>query len=265
MHRSQLKNAPYNPRVIDDWSAQKLRNNIKETGELGGLIWNEKTGNMVGGHQRLAALDALQGNDDYMLTVSAVSLTPKREREQNVFLNNQSAMGTWDEKLLADLIKQPDLNFEGMGFDRIELDDMFAESGLLDSMFSTQPAIVDVVAEAQEARASGDEVRARDRGVQQASEAAAQAHDEQLTTEDGTPVRDPEAYAAFGREREAMREKIAAAAEASDSENYVIIVFKGRKDREDLMQMFGKDPDEKYVDGREFLHKLRASRSVTSE
>lgn len=220
---------------------------------------------MVGGHQRLAALDALQGSDDYMLTVSAVSLTPKREREQNVFLNNASAMGTWDEALLADLIKQDGIDFNNMGFDRIELDAMFGDSGLLDSMFSTQPAVADVLSDVTAMRASGDEVRKQDRAVAQASEAAAQAHDEQLTTEDGTPVRDPEAYKAFGAEREAMREKIAAVAEASDSENYIIVVMGSRKDREEVMKAFGKDPDEKYVDGREFLHKLRASRSVTSE
>lgn len=245
---------------------QKLRKNIKETGELGGLIWNEKTGNMVSGHQRLAALDALQGTEDYSLWVSAVQLTPKREREQNVFMNNQSAMGTWDDALLANLIKQDGISFEGMGFDRIELEGMFADSGLLDSMFATPAAMVDVLAEAQQMRSAGDDVRKRDRAVAQASEAAAQAHDEELlTTEDGTPVRDPEAYKAFGKEREAMREKIAAVAEASDSENYIIVVMGSRKDREELMKAFGKDPDEKYVDGREFLHKLRASRSDTSE
>src|SRR5690606_22852641 len=59
--RQEIKNAPYNPRVITDEEKKNLRRLIKKHGIVETLVWNIRTGNLVGGHQRLNILDALEG------------------------------------------------------------------------------------------------------------------------------------------------------------------------------------------------------------
>lgn len=52
--------APYNPRVDlqpSDPEYQKLKRSIKEFGFVEPLVWNEHTGNLVGGHQRFKIID----------------------------------------------------------------------------------------------------------------------------------------------------------------------------------------------------------------
>ena len=48
---------PYNPRIIGEGAEKRLRAFIKKHGLFGTIIWNERTGNIVSGHQRLKALD----------------------------------------------------------------------------------------------------------------------------------------------------------------------------------------------------------------
>ncbi len=68
IHRSKIKNAPYNPRSIDDHARKKLHHNLKKKGLLDALVWNKRTGNLVSGHQRLSILDDLSATgDDYTL------------------------------------------------------------------------------------------------------------------------------------------------------------------------------------------------------
>src|SRR3954470_5459218 len=65
MHRSQLKGAPYNPRILTEAARRKLRTGLKKHGMVAPPTWNETTGNVVGGHQRLDGLDALAGTANY--------------------------------------------------------------------------------------------------------------------------------------------------------------------------------------------------------
>lgn len=126
VHRSALKNAPYNPRqALHPELAQRLRDNLATVGLVEPLTWNKTTGLLVGGHQRLAALDALTGHGDYFLDVAAVQLNPKVEREQNVFLNNQAVQGDWDLVALQTLFKQPGFSVEAAGFSEIDVLDVF--------------------------------------------------------------------------------------------------------------------------------------------
>lgn len=129
IHRELIKNAPYNPRKIDERAKKLLRDNMKVNGMLGAIIWNETTGNIVGGHQRLAALDRLEGSKDYTLTVDVVTLDEKTEKEQNVFLNNSNAQGDWDLKALESLLAE-DVNLENAGFSNAELFQLFGDAAL---------------------------------------------------------------------------------------------------------------------------------------
>lgn len=102
-------------------------------GLLEPVIWNKRTGNVVGGHQRLKCLDLLEQRADYLVPVAAVDLDEVTERRQNVFLNNAEAQGDWDLLLLADCLKgipEPELT----GFDR----------GDLYQLFGCDPTLTDV-------------------------------------------------------------------------------------------------------------------------
>lgn len=130
IHRSQIRNAPYNPRTIDAYAKAKLEKNLRKVGLLEPLVWNKRTGNLVGGHQRLSCLDAIAGTDDYELDLSVVDLTEKQEREQNIALNNPSMQGSYDVASMADLLKFPELDLSATGFDQMDLEVMFDGSQL---------------------------------------------------------------------------------------------------------------------------------------
>lgn len=125
--RHQIKNAPYNPRIIKAENKKKLKNNLSEVGLLAPIIWNETTGNVVSGHQRLKILDEMATEKDYTLTVSKVKLSGKKEKEQNLFMNNKGAQGEYDLDLLAEMYEDETIDFEKGGFDIPEIKDMFGE------------------------------------------------------------------------------------------------------------------------------------------
>ncbi|EAH3103931.1 TPA: ParB N-terminal domain-containing protein, partial [Listeria monocytogenes] len=71
---SKINPAAYNPRIDlmpGDLEYEKLKKSIEEFGYIDPLIWNERTGNLVGGHQRYKIL--LEGKPEN-LTVSVVNL-----------------------------------------------------------------------------------------------------------------------------------------------------------------------------------------------
>lgn len=64
---------------------QTAKANIKKVGLIGGIQWNETTGNLIDGHKRVMSVDLIQGYDgtpetDYDIKVEAVDLTKDRER-----------------------------------------------------------------------------------------------------------------------------------------------------------------------------------------
>ena len=143
INRSEITPANYNPRKISDKSRKLLKDNIKRLGVMGGIVWNELTHNLVGGHQKLNILDELHKYDaetqknDYILRVEKVKLSSREEIEQNIFLNNKSAQGEFDQDLLDDLLPDIDLKFAGL--EDLNLDVDFGEPEPLDSSGSSQP------------------------------------------------------------------------------------------------------------------------------
>ncbi len=112
---AQLRPAPYNPRKPPSRSAyRKLEQSIREFGLVEPLIWNELTGNLVGGHLRLKILQSLGWSE---VPVTVVRLSEAREKALNVVLNNQEAQGRFDSEKLADLLEQlhdlPELELTG--------------------------------------------------------------------------------------------------------------------------------------------------------
>jgi len=131
VHRSKIVGAPYNPRKITDNAKLRLRKILENLGLLEPLVWNVRSGNLVGGHQRLKILDALAGTGDYELTVSQVDLSPQDEIAANIALNNRSAAGDDDlEKLQAIFRDNPGPNLDAMGLDTADVYHLFGDSGL---------------------------------------------------------------------------------------------------------------------------------------
>lgn len=125
----QLNAAVYNPRVDlqpGDPEYEKLRRSLDEFGYVDPIIWNEQTGNMVGGHQRYKVLLNEQGCTE--LAVSVVNLDPEQERLLNLALNKVS--GRWDDEALAGLLtelQEGGADISLSGFDDVDLKQMLGE------------------------------------------------------------------------------------------------------------------------------------------
>ena len=116
--RSLIHIAAYNPRKKNPKVVEALKKNFKTVGFLGGICWNKTTGNLIGGHKRLEAMDLIFNYDgskakDYDVKVEQIELDLKTEKEQNIFLNNKNVQGETDFELLAEIL--PDINIEFAG------------------------------------------------------------------------------------------------------------------------------------------------------
>lgn len=134
----QINPAPYNPRKDlkpGDATYEKLKVSMDTFGYVDPIIWNSRTGNLVGGHQRFKILMA-QGADE--VEASIVDLPLEQEKTLNLALNK--IQGEWDEDKLASLLdemtKLPDFNIDSIGFDMPEI------SNILDDYRKSQDADV---------------------------------------------------------------------------------------------------------------------------
>lgn len=159
INRQDIKGADYNPRIIDDEAKKRLKKGLKEHGLVASIVWNKKTGHVVGGHQRLSALDSLEGRKDYTLDVCVINVDEREEAALNVQLNNPSMQGTWDLDKLADMTEEFDLDFGDMGFSKLDIDFMFDGDDRFTEMFETPEveATKEEIEAVKEARASGVE------------------------------------------------------------------------------------------------------------
>lgn len=124
MKVSDLKYAPYNPRKIDEKELAKLKRSITEFGYVEPIVWNKRTGFVVGGNQRLKALLEL-GIEEADVVV--VDLDDAKEKALNVALNKIS--GEWDFIKLKDVltdIDTGDFDIELTGFDLDEIGELIA-------------------------------------------------------------------------------------------------------------------------------------------
>jgi hypothetical protein len=125
---TKLKPAPYNPRVNlvpGHATFEKLRRSIETFGSVEPIVWNRRTGHVVGGHQRLSVLKHLGHTH---VDVVLVDLDLAAEKTLNLALNR--IVGEWDEVKLAELLKDltadPSLDIGLTGFDGAEIDHVLA-------------------------------------------------------------------------------------------------------------------------------------------
>ena len=120
-----LKYAPYNPRKISDEMLNKLKQSIEEFGYVEPIVVNKRTRHVVGGNQRLKALEDL-GIEE--VEAVFVDLDDAREKALNVALNKIT--GEWDYPKLKDLLEELDtgeIDIELTGFDMVEIEDLMTQ------------------------------------------------------------------------------------------------------------------------------------------
>jgi hypothetical protein len=89
---SDMNPAAYNPRAISDEAKEGLRGSLEAFGLLQDIVWNQRTGNIVGGHQRHSVLLETEGGDSYV-PVKVVDLDLMEEKALNIALNNPHIAG----------------------------------------------------------------------------------------------------------------------------------------------------------------------------
>ena len=125
---SELKQSKYNPRKNlkpGDTEYEKLKNSILNFGYVEPVIWNKRSGNIVGGHQRAKVMQDL-GYES--ITCIVVDLDDLQEKTLNIALNKIT--GEWDIPLLTDLLKEidnSDFDVCLTDFEPEELGEMFGE------------------------------------------------------------------------------------------------------------------------------------------
>lgn len=155
MHLSEFREAPYNPRKVSKRALKGLRESLLAFGDLSGFVVNRRTGNVICGHQRRAALEtvnleAVEWSEEYSVAlgppgerfeskerdgwatapegaryrVRAVDWDETFEKRANVAANNEETSGQWDKAKLADLLeelKRSDAaSFEALRLDRLQ-------------------------------------------------------------------------------------------------------------------------------------------------
>ena len=128
MPLSKIDPAHYNPRrdlQPGDPDYDKLKKSIQEFDLVEPLILNQRTGRLVGGHQRLKVLQDLGRTK---AQVSVVDLDEAKEKALNLALNKIS--GEWDNTKLKDLLAELDngsIDMALTGFDTDEIEELMTQ------------------------------------------------------------------------------------------------------------------------------------------
>lgn len=143
MKVSHLKSNPRNPRVISKQRLSSLKSSLEKFGDLGGFVFNRRSGMLVGAHQRTRVLPpsaTIEKTDCERTTVGTVALgyvvvdgeryayrevdwDTKTEAEAMIAANKHR--GEWSASLLQQIISEtPNLDLAVTGFDIPELEEL---------------------------------------------------------------------------------------------------------------------------------------------
>lgn len=204
---ARLIPAVYNPRKdlkAGDKEYEKLKRSISEFGYVEPVVWNSRTGNVVGGHQRLKVLVDL-GHTEIDCVV--VDLDPQREKALNVVLNK--IQGDWDENKLASLMADFDaqaFDVSLTGFDVAEVDTLlnkFYSKEAIEDDFDADEVSKDIEASGGPSAQSGNLWRLGEHLLLCGDPADASSYERLMGTERAqcaitSPTVDPREYARDG-------------------------------------------------------------------
>lgn len=123
-----IKPAPYNPRDITKEELRGLRVSMKKFGDISGIVFNKKSGNLVGGHHRWEELEEEYGDLEvihlkgefhlisskskgftgYMMRV--VDWDTSTEKAANVTANSPTISGEFNTQLLTTVLDEIQLD-----------------------------------------------------------------------------------------------------------------------------------------------------------
>lgn len=123
--RSQISKNPINPKRHKEDRIKVQEKNLKKVGYLGGIVWNETTGNLIDGHRRISAMDLYYGYDgtaetDYDVKVEVVHMNDAEEKQQLAYMAAGDTKADLD--LLANFADEIDLG--EIGLEQSEIDDI---------------------------------------------------------------------------------------------------------------------------------------------
>jgi ParB-like chromosome segregation protein Spo0J len=120
MKLADLKPADYNPRRISEEAFEGLGQSISRFGMLSHIVWNKRSGNIVGGHQRFKQLREMGETET---DVVVVDLDDNEEVALNITMNNREVRGDFTKDVIEQLrVSEAQL---GSAFKQIGLLDLF--------------------------------------------------------------------------------------------------------------------------------------------
>lgn len=114
---SDLKPAPYNPRLSTEKQEKNLQESLSKFGVVEPIIFNKQTGYIVGGHFRVRELKKL-GYKEVECVI--VDLSEEDEKELNIRLNANT--GDWDWEELGNSWDAEQLEEWGLNIPHFEVD-----------------------------------------------------------------------------------------------------------------------------------------------
>lgn len=138
-----IKPAPYNPRKITDEEFKGLKHSINSFGDISGITFNKRTGNLVTGHHRYKAITEKFGElefdhifgDRYRVTsgktdtgyeVRVVDWEDSKEIAANIAANSHTIAGSFDPEALSTLMQEVKINtpdvYHQINFPKLEKD-----------------------------------------------------------------------------------------------------------------------------------------------
>lgn len=127
IRRSRIRKNPINPKRHKEERIKLQEKNLKQVGYLGGIVWNETTGNLVDGHRRICAMDLYYKYDgtaetDYDVKVEVVHLDEQAEKQQVAYM--AAGDTRYDIDLLAEFAE--DIELGDIGIEQSEIDDILS-------------------------------------------------------------------------------------------------------------------------------------------
>lgn len=224
IRRSQIKLAEYNPRYLSEEADDALKRSLKYFGLIETVVWNEQTGTLVGGHQRLKRLDKMEDypNHDYLLDVAAVDFDEKKEIEANIALNNPNLQGEFDFQALANF--QGQIDFGNAGYNKAD-QDYFASLRFENTM--ENKSVEDIIDTFEEMKQHTKELKAQT---------------------------EPDDY--LERKAAAQAVKQSTYSQVKESTEYITILLPSTAAKNALLTYFGQPLDNKYLSAADLFEKL---------
>jgi hypothetical protein len=218
--RSQIVFAPYNPKKHTDSAIRQQLKNLLKIGYLGGIVWNETTGNLVSGHKRIMAFDLHYRYDgtsekDYKIKAGVVHLDEKTEKEQNIYMDARSTNTEQDYDLIAEIL--PEIDYRNAGLTDEDIQFIGVDYGM--ATVEEKDIAADFVNLSQPQREQNED---RKQAVKEAKKMVMDKASEKV----------------------------------KDMVSYVVLNFDTYRQKAFFMQRFGYNPDEKYIKGELFAEQV---------